>query len=333
MPLKRQFSYLLLLLAALGACTMPASWQAPYYQDHKLVGKIWSTAKENFVSQADLTDALTGAHFILLGETHDNPDHHLLQAKLITSVAASGRRPIIAFEMIDMAQEQSLAEHLSASPKDTDGIPEAIGWQQSGWPDWQIYRPIADAALQAGLTLRPANMTRTKARGLAQSGLKGADPNFAKALRLNEFLPDAERTNLRQEIANAHCGYAPAAMIDAMVFAQFSRDAHMARAMQNDSEKGGAILIAGAGHTRHDRAVPFHLRRMAPGRNIISLAFLEVSDGVDSPLTYAEPFGKLLVPFDYVWFTPRVDVRDACERFEKELKKMQEEKSKTKKGQ
>jgi uncharacterized iron-regulated protein len=328
MPLKRLFPCLLLLLAALGACAMPASWQAPHYQDHKLVGKIWSTAKEKFVSQAELTDSLTAAHFILLGETHDNPDHHLLQAKLIMDVATSGRRPIVAFEMIDMTKEQSLAEHLSASPKDTDGIAEAIGWQQSGWPDWQLYRPVADAALQAGLTLRPANMNRAKARGLAQSGLTGADPSLVEALRLDKPLPDAEQANVRQEIDDAHCGYAPAAMIDAMVFAQFARDAHMARAMQNDSEEGGAILIAGAGHARRDRAVPFHLRRMAPGRHIISLAFLEVSDGEESPPAYAEPFGSLQLPFDYVWFTPRVDVRDACERFEEQLEKMQEGKPK-----
>ena len=31
------------------------------------------------------------------------------------------------------------------------------------------------------------------------------------------------------------------------------------------------------------------------------------------------------LPFDYVWFTPRVDIRDACERFEEQLKKMRGE--------
>jgi hypothetical protein len=80
-----------------------------------------------------------------------------------------------------------------------------------------------------------------------------------------------------------------------------------------------------AGHARSDRAVPFHLRRMAPGRAIISLAFLEVSTGADAATAYAAPFGGETLPFDYVWFTPRVDIRDACERFEEQLKKMRGE--------
>jgi hypothetical protein len=81
----------------------------------------------------------------------------------------------------------------------------------------------------------------------------------------------------------------------------------------------------GAGHARSDRAVPFHLRRMAPGRAIISLAFLEVSTGADAATAYAAPFDGETLPFDYVWFTPRVDIRDACERFEEQLKKMRGE--------
>ena len=91
------------------------------------------------------------------------------------------------------------------------------------------------------------------------------------------------------------------------------------------ARRTGAVLIAGAGHARSDRAVPFHLRRMAPGRAIISLAFLDVSTGADAATAYAAPFGGETLPFDYVWFTPRVDIRDACERFEEQLKKMRGE--------
>ena len=61
------------------------------------------------------------------------------------------------------------------------------------------------------------------------------------------------------------------------------------------------------------------------------MAFLEVSDGEQSAPAYAEPFGSPALPFDYVWFTPRVDIRDACERFEEQLKKMQQSKAAAKK--
>ena len=179
--------------------------------------------------------------------------------------------------------------------------------------------------LLAGLDLHAANMSRSDARVLAQSGLAGAAPERVQRLHLDRPLPATAANNLNQEIDAAHCGYAPKEMIEAMAFAQFARDAHMAREMQTNGESDGAILIAGAGHARGDRAVPFHLRRMAPGRAIVSLAFLEVSEGENAASAYAAPFGSEVLPFDYVWFTPRVDIRDACERFEEQLKKMRGE--------
>ena len=326
---KRLFPFLLALIV-LSACSVSA-WQAPHYRDHPLTGRIWNVAEERFVSQAELIAALAPADFILLGETHDNPDHHLLQAEIVTAMANAGRRPIVAFEMFDMTQAEALAGQLKVAPKDSAGIAEAVGWAKSGWPDWQLYRPIADAALAAGLEIRAANMSRAKARGLAQSGLDGADPGLVGRLGLDVPLADTQQKNLRQEIGDAHCGYAPVEMIDAMAFAQFARDAHIAHEISSAAGDDGAILIAGAGHTRHDRAVPLHLRRKAPGRSIVSMAFLEVSDGEQSAPAYAEPFGSPALPFDYVWFTPRVDIRDACERFEEQLKKMQQSKAAAKK--
>lgn len=320
---KRFFACLFAALIVLGACAASSKWQAEHYRDHPLAGRIWAVDEARFMDRKELLAALAHGEFILLGETHDNPDHHLLQAEIVTALADAGRRPVLAFEMFDLSQGPALGEHLAQSPLDAAGIAEAVGWRKAGWPDWALYQPVAEAGLQAGLELRAANMSRVDARALAQSGLAGAAPERIQRLRLDQPLPAADAENLKQEIDAAHCGYAPKEMIEAMAFAQFARDAHMAREMSSGGD--GAILIAGAGHTRRDRAVPFHLRRMAPGRTIVSLAFLEVSEGEDNATAYAAPFGGKMLPFDYVWFTPRVDIRDACERFEEQLKKMRGE--------
>ena len=325
MPGKPILAGLLVALIVLGACAAPSLWRAEHYRDHPLTGHIWNVGEARFIERAELFAALAPADFILLGETHDNPDHHLLQAEIVTALAKAGRRPALAFEMFDMSQSPALEEHLAQSPMDAVGIGEAVGWQKAGWPDWALYLPVAEAGLLAGLDLHAANMSRSDARVLAQSGLAGAAPERVQRLHLDRPLPAAAANNLNQEIDAAHCGYAPKEMIEAMAFAQFARDAHMAREMQTNGESDGAILIAGAGHARGDRAVPFHLRRMAPGRAIVSLAFLEVSEGENAASAYAAPFGSEVLPFDYVWFTPRVDIRDACERFEEQLKKMRGE--------
>ncbi|MDP6475198.1 MAG: ChaN family lipoprotein [Alphaproteobacteria bacterium] len=321
---KRSFASLLATLIMLGACAAPSPWQAEHYRDHPLVGRIWISAEARFIERAELIAALAPAAFILLGETHDNPDHHLLQAEIVTALAATGRRPVLAFEMLDMTQSEALGEHLAQSPNDAAGIGEAAGWGKSGWPDWAIYRPVAVAGLRAGLELRAASMSRAESHGLAQTGLAGAAPEHIQRLQLDRPLPAGDEEKLRREIDAAHCGYAVEEMIDAMAFAQFARDAHMAREMSS-AGADGAILIAGNGHARNDRAVPFHLERMAPGRTVASLAFLEVLEGEEEAPAYAASFNGEVLPFDYVWFTPRVDIRDACERFEEQLKKMRKE--------
>ena len=306
----------------LGACAQTPTWKAEHFRDHPLAGRIWHVAEARFITRSELHAELSPTDYILLGETHDNPDHHLLQAEIVTAMADAGRRPVLAFEMFDQSQAPELEAYLSTSSGDASGIAEAVGWNQSGRPDWAIYQPVAAAGLLADLTLHAASMSRSDARVLLQSGAAGTPPKRFQSLHLDRPLPKTLKDSLHREIDDAHCGYAPKEMIVAMALAQTARDAQMAHAMSAGENADGAILIAGAGHARRDRGVPFHLRRMAPGSAIASLAFIEVLESADSASAYGEYFGGNPLPFDFVWFTPRVDIRDACERFEEQLKKM-----------
>jgi len=315
------FAVFLLLVA----CNQAPTWKAEHFRDHPLAGRIWHVTEARFITRSELHAELSLADYILLGETHDNPDHHLLQAEIVTAMATAGRRPVLAFEMFDQSQASELEAYLSTSSGDASGIAEAVRWNQSGWPDWAIYQPVAAAGLRAGLTLHTASMGRSDARLLFQSGITGTLPKRFQSLHLDRPLPKMLKVSLRREIEHAHCGYAPKEMISAMAFAQFARDAHMALRISNSGQEDGAILIAGAGHVRNDRGVPFHLRRMAPGSGIVSLGFIEIIDTGSNASAYSEYFGGKTMPFDFIWFTPRVDIRDACERFKEQLEKMKGE--------
>src|SRR3546814_15978490 len=71
----------------------------------------------------------------------------------------------------------------------------------------------------------------------------------------------------------------------------------------------GAVLIAGSGHVREDRAVPWHLGGRGGG-DALTLALVEVAAGSLAARDSAA-FDRTL--FDFVWFTPRVDEDDPCE--------------------
>src|SRR5262249_11227032 len=85
-----------------GAAAPPSvgehDWLTKLDRDSPLVGKIWDAGAAAFVSPSAMLERLSRAKFVLVGERHDNPDHHRLQAKVIAELVARGRRPAVVLE-------------------------------------------------------------------------------------------------------------------------------------------------------------------------------------------------------------------------------------------
>src|SRR4051812_43244313 len=162
-------------LCTLLACASTPS-RAPLYPEHPLIGKIWNGTA--FVDEEVLDAAVRSAEFALLGETHDNPDHHALQARLVRA-AAQGRKPGIVFEMLDVGQQAAI----DAAPRTPDAIGEAANWSHSGWPDFSMYRPIFDVALAAGLPIVAGNFTKAQMSAIVMGGAAKVPPAIAALLQ------------------------------------------------------------------------------------------------------------------------------------------------------
>jgi uncharacterized iron-regulated protein len=310
----------LILVAACAAAPPGPPWRAAHGRDHTLTGRIWDVGAARFRDPGSLVTQLAGADFVLLGEQHDNPDHHRLQAWIVRALAAAGRRPAVAFEMLSTDQAPALGRHLAAAPTDAAGLGPAVDWSRGGWPDWQDYQPIAEAALAAGLPIVAASLPPATARALARGEPGALDPALAARHALDGPAPPAVEAAMAAEIRESHCGQAPERLVPGMILAQRARDAHMGDVL---AATGGAVLIAGAGHVRTDRGVPAYLRTRRPGAAIASLAFVEVTADRPEPADYAARFGGSL-PFDYLWFTPRADETDPCERFRTPLERLRQ---------
>jgi uncharacterized iron-regulated protein len=304
------------------------TWLSSLSVEHPLVGTIWKVDKSQPASRAmkkidraALAERVRKARFVLLGEKHDNPDHHRLQAEVIAMIAGAGRKPVVAFEMIDPSLQARVDEQLAAAPGDVDGLGKAIAWDQSGWPAWEIYRPVFAAALHSGLPVAAANLPRGEAMDLAR-GKTELPAAFIAKYRLDAPLPEALHKDLVAELHDSHCGHMPESMIAPMVTIQRARDARMAESLSERATTDGAVLIAGSGHIRADRGVPWYLIQSSgqSANEILTIAFLEVDDALAAPDDYARRHGSGL-PFDYVWFTPRVNDIDHCKELEERMKK------------
>ncbi len=266
-----------------------------------------------FVDEREMLGALPGVGYVLLGEKHDNPDHHALQARVLKGLVDAGAKPVVAFEMFDVEKQAAIDEARRGAPRDASRIASAVDWEHSGWPSWSFYAPIAQIALDADLPIVAAGLSAAKMRAMMKPSADGAPSDLDDGVPLT---PE-QRVSLSDELRASHCGHLPEAMLPVMIRMQRARDAAMAKALAanvDDAHPKG-VLIAGTGHTRTDRGAALDLRARDPKRPVSSVAFVEVERGKDEAPAYASRWNTTTLPFDFVWFTPRATDEDPCAAF------------------
>jgi uncharacterized iron-regulated protein len=313
------FALTAVVAIALGPARADSEWISSHHRSHPLVGTIWNTDFES-VTPAQFQEALSKADFVMLGEIHNNPDHHRLQARIIKSLVASGRHPAIVFEMIPTSLQAKLDRYLADGHGNAAKLGKLLRWRERGWPDWAIYQPIAGVALAKGLPLIAGGLDREVIKAVANS-----QPPSAYTKTIEEFGLDAPvrpeiTVALSREINEGHCNLLPDAAVAPMIKIQRARDAYLAKAMISAKDEG-AVLIAGSGHVRKDWAVPSMIRRKLPDAALVSVAFFEVGPERTLPSAYDQAVPGLAKPFDFIYLTPRADLTDHCAEMAKFLKK------------
>lgn len=293
-----------------GALLVPQSgFSAQYGADHPLIGQVYRGATHERVAREVLFAALGSARYVVLGETHDNPDHHQLQAQLLQQFLTAQPGAAVAFEMLDEDDASALAQEPRV--QNTHELAERVDWANSGWPELALYQPIFDLAFNQRAPIIAAHPNTARVR----ASMHGVEDAEARELQIDQPLSEAQIQAQYEEIRESHCGHASEPMLTAMQRAQVYKDAFMAHALLQT--KRPTALIAGRGHARNDRAVPYFLARAQAG-NTLSIALIEVSDDRHDPAAYDTE------AFDYAIFTPRTSNEDPCEKFRQQLQQMRQ---------
>lgn len=329
--MSRQISVLLLgLLLALFAVpgrtaandlVPPGGWQSELARENPLVGRIYATASASFLSAAQLSERVASAEIALLGEVHDNGDHHRLRAPLL-----AGKRSVV-FEQLRADQADSLAdferERAAGAPLPTaSDLLKRLAWDQSGWPDAKLFEPLFAAALAQRMAIVAGDPARARIRDVARNGRAALATGSPEARQLETPLGEARDSALLDELEASHCGLLPRTAFANMSLAQRYRDAHLAlRVTDAVTRHGSAVLITGNGHVRKDRGVPWYLARQVPPRAALAVMFVEVDPSKVDPATYVErgPEGEPVA--DILVFTPRAARPDPCEEMRRAMGK------------
>jgi uncharacterized iron-regulated protein len=264
-----------------------------------LAGRVWDVGAEHEISREALFGRASASRFVILGETHDNPEHHGLQARILAAMLQAGRSPALVMEQFDHEHQVALDAVRRRGERDPERIADAGSFDRKGW-SWPDYRPLVELAIANDLPIIAANMSREEARAVARAGrpAEGLGPATAGL-----------RGALERDLVEGHCGMRPApAVLAGLIEAQRARDARMAAALESSGDRG-AVLIVGAGHARRDRGAPVYLSGAARGR-LLAVAFVEIEPGRNELRAYAGE--DLAASYDLVQFTQRAVREDPC---------------------
>lgn len=284
---------LLLAAALLSACqsSLPAlpTWQSPEGLQHAELGQIVELRTGAQLTPEQLLERLVVAPKVLVGERHDNPDHHALQLWLLRALAAQRPQGSLLLEMLTPDQQVKVDQARAAiaagqAPQD---MFDALAWQP-GWA-WSLYGPLVQHALRQPYPLLAANLERREIMQI-----------YTQVPQLQGQASTAQpvRVALLQQIRQSHCNLLPESQLPAMLAVQQQRDRRMAEALIAAPEP--SLLFAGAFHARRELGVPLHLQDLGAAKGVQVLILAEVG----SQITAASA--------DFVWYTPAQPEQDHC---------------------
>ena len=284
---------LLMVAALLSACqaSLPAlpAWQSPAGLQHPELGQIVELRTGARLTPEQLLTRLAAAPKVLVGERHDNPDHHSLQLWLLRALAAQRPQGSLLLEMLTPDKQVKVEQVRAAiaagqAPQDILG---ALNWQP-GWA-WSLYGPLVQHALRQPYPLLAANLERREVMQI-----------YAQVPQLQGQASTAQpvREALLEQIRQSHCNLLPESQLPAMLAVQQQRDRRMAEALL--AAPAPSLLFAGAFHVRRELGVPLHLQDLGAAEGVQVLILAEVGSQVDAESA------------DYVWYTPAQPEQDHC---------------------
>jgi uncharacterized iron-regulated protein len=287
-------------IGALSCLTMMAA-SAQSSTIHPLLNKI-SKSDGSFIDEKKFLEKLQSHAYVLVGEKHDNPEHHRLELMLIQARLQQGsqqKNSKVVFEMLDDSQDAALGRLKSSDS--LEQMHSILSWPAKGW-DWASYGPSFQAALSKE-ALKSGNVSKAFIGSIYKEGEKALLGNL-RFETVSQATP-AIKAYLLDQIFASHCGMQSRETLTPMLHIQLAKDASMASAMAQTSS---AMLIAGGEHVRTETAVPWHLRQKKKDSDVMVLQLIEVKTDLHDVHSYISSAGKA----DYYWFTSAIEAKDYC---------------------
>lgn len=247
------------------ACVNPGEWRQP--------------GASAALAAHDVVDALAKRRVVLLGEAHDQADHHRWQLHMTAALHARTPDLVLAFEMFPRSVQPALDDWVGGKLTEKQFL-EASRWNDVWGLDPKLYMPLFDFARIHRIPMVAANVARDLVRRTGSEGWGAiprteregvGDPAPAQRAYLDmlfESFAMHRQSDGGPKSAPAD-GKPGAEDLRSPEFQRFVEsmqlwDRAMAEAIAARASKPGTLVVGimGSGHLRNGFGVPHQLRAL-----------------------------------------------------------------------
>lgn len=257
---SRLFALALGVLAAPAAlaqsCPEPGGWAVP------------DGARQRATSAAAVLDGMAQRDVVLLGETHDDADHHRWQLQSLAALHARRSDMVIGFEMFPRRM-QPVLDRWVAGELTTREFLEQSEWDKNWNMPAGLYLPLFEFARINRIPMLALNIERTLSRKISEKGWDAVPAAEREGLARPAPPAEAYREHLfavYQEHPAPRAKEGKPQKSDSafrfFVESQSAWDRAMAEALARRAGAGKplAVGVMGSGHIRFGHGVPHQLR-------------------------------------------------------------------------
>lgn len=247
------------------ACVNPGEWRQP--------------GASAILATHDVVDALAKRRVVLLGEAHDQADHHRWQLHMTAALHARTPNLVLAFEMFPRSVQPALDDWVAGKLTEKQFL-EASRWNEVWGLDPRLYMPLFDFARLQRIPMVAANVARALVRRTSSEGWAAIPQAQREGVGDPAPATPAYRDMLFESFAMHRQGDGgpKSAQAEAKPGAEDLRspeflrfvdsmqlwDRAMAEAIAARAAQSGTLVVGimGSGHLRNGFGVPHQLRAL-----------------------------------------------------------------------
>lgn len=220
-----------------------------------------------------MMDHASTADILFVGENHDNPEHHLLQAQILQAWLLRSDPSAMAMEFFQQDQ-QAVLDLYTLGDMTEEAFLQAIDWKKTWGYPYHFYRPLLVAAKHCRIRVLALNAPREIVRKVAREGLDALDDmeraQIPRDLDLDNsshkaYVREVYETHDRADLKNFEFFY------QAQIVWEETMAGNLAEFFRVHNQK--LIVFTGNGHIVRKYGIPDRVRRRVPVSEVTILPF------------------------------------------------------------